>query len=229
MSKPYLPIRIVIADDHEMVREGLQIMASKMDEIEIIGEAASGEELVTIISKLQPDVVLVDIKMPKYSGVEATRIIKKQFPHIGIIALSSFDEESLIMDMLNAGARGYLLKNASKQEITEAVKAVYRDQSYYCKDINQKLAQMIARGGQLSNHGLPAFTPRELDVIHMICQEYSSKQIASALKLKTRTIERYRDTIMQKMDVRNAAGVVKFAIKHGLYNPSSEKKTDLPF
>jgi DNA-binding NarL/FixJ family response regulator len=224
MSKPYLQIKILIADDHEMVREGLQIMASKIDEIEIIGEASNGEELVLLTKKLQPDVVMVDVKMPKYNGIEATKLIKTEFPHIGIIALSSFDEESLVMDMLNAGARGYLLKNASKQEITEAVKAVYQDQPYYCKDINLKLAQMIAKGGQFIHHKTHDFTQREIEVIKMICQEYSSKQIAAALNLKTRTIERYRDAIMQKMDVRNAAGVVKFAIKQGIYNPSTEKR-----
>ena len=144
MSKPYLQIKIVIADDHEMVREGLQIMASKIEDIEIIGEASNGEELVILTRRLMPDVVMVDVKMPRYSGVEATRLIKQEFPHIGVIALSSYDEESLVLDMLNAGAKGYLLKNASKHEITEAVKSVYRDEPYYCKDIQQKLAQMIA-------------------------------------------------------------------------------------
>jgi DNA-binding NarL/FixJ family response regulator len=229
MSKPYLQIKILIADDHEMVREGLQIMASKIEEIEIIGEASNGEELILLTKKLQPDVVMVDVKMPRYNGIEATKLIKTEFPHIGIIALSSFDEESLVMDMLNAGAKGYLLKNASKQEITEAVKAVYHDQPYYCKDINLKLAQMIAKGGQFPHHRNHDFTEREIEVIKMICQEYSSKQIAAVLHLKTRTIERYRDAIMQKMDVRNAAGVVKFAIKQGIYNPSTEKRPDSPF
>jgi DNA-binding NarL/FixJ family response regulator len=219
MSTPYIKIKILIADDHEMVREGLQIMISKIDEIEIIGEARNGEELVALTKKLQPDVILVDVKMPKCNGIEATKIIKKEYPHVGIIALSSFDEESLIMDMMNAGAKGYLLKNASKQELTAAIKAAYRDEVYYCKDINLKLAQMIAKGGSYLNfQKKEMFTQRELQVIELVCKGLSSKQIASELDLKTRTVERYRETIMDKMNVDNAAGVVLYAVSNGLYS-----------
>jgi DNA-binding NarL/FixJ family response regulator len=224
MTTPYIKIKTLIADDHEMVREGLQVMVNKIAEIEIIGEASNGEELIILTRKLCPDVILMDVKMPRCNGVEATKIIKKEFPHIGIIALSSFDEESLIVDMLNAGAKGYLLKNASKQEITAAIKAAYKDEAYYCKDVNLKLAQMIARGGYYVDpkKHQPVFTERELQVIEMICNGLSSKQIASALNLRTRTIERYRDTIMDKMDVKNAAGVVLYAVTNGLYSKNKK-------
>jgi DNA-binding NarL/FixJ family response regulator len=224
MTTPYIKIKTLIADDHEMVRKGLQVMVNKIAEIEIIGEASNGEELIILTRKLCPDVILVDVKMPRCNGVEATKIIKKEFPHIGIIALSSFDEESLIVDMLNAGAKGYLLKNASKQEITAAVKAVYKDEAYYCKDVNWKLAQMIAKGGYYVDpkKRRPVFTERELQVIEMICDGSSSKQIANALNLRTRTIERYRDTIMDKMDVKNAAGVVLYAVTNGLYSKNKK-------
>lgn len=224
MGTTYLPIRILIADDHEMVREGLQIIMAKVKEVEVIGEAANGEEVVLKTRQLQPDVVLMDAKMPKCTGVEATKIIKTEFPHIGVIALSSYDEESLVMDMLNAGARGYLLKNASKEEITEAIKTVYRDEPYYCKDVNLKLAEIVSRGGYSSRQRLEnLFTETERKIIQLICEEYSSKQIASVLNLKTRTIERYREDIMEKMGVMNVAGLVRFAIKKGLYE-SGERK-----
>jgi two-component system, NarL family, response regulator NreC len=193
-------------------------MISKIDEIEIIGEARNGEELVALTKKLQPDVVLVDVKMPKCNGIEATKLIKQEYPHIGVIALSSFDEESLIMDMMNAGAKGYLLKNASKQEITAAVIAAYRDEVYYCRDVNLKLAQMIAKGGSYLNFKKEIFTNRELAVIELVCGGLSSKQIASELNLKTRTVERYRETIMEKMNVNNAAGVVLYAVSNGIYS-----------
>jgi len=224
MNTPYIKIKTLIADDHEMVREGLQIMIKKIDEIEIIGEASNGEELIVLTRKLGPDVILMDIKMPKCNGVEATKIIKKEFPHIGIIALSSFDEESLIMDMLNAGAKGYLLKNASKQEIMAAIKAAYKDEAYYCMDVNLKLAQIVARGGHYIDpkKQRPFFSARELQVIEMICDGLPSKQIANVLNLKTRTIERYRDTIMNKMNVNNAAGVVLYAVTNGLYSKNKK-------
>lgn len=213
-----MTIRIIIADDHHVVREGLDVMIKKIGDIEIVAEAATGEELVQLTRRHLPDVILTDVKMPKMDGIQATAIIKKEFPHIGVIALSSFDEESLIMDMIRAGAKGYLLKNASKQEISDAVKTVYRDEPYYCKHIKGKVSEMVARGGPLrqKNHPRNLFTERELEVIALICEGLSSKQIADQLKLKTRSIERYRDTIMSKMDVKNAAGVVTYAFTHRL-------------
>lgn len=221
MNHPYSKIRVLIADDHEMVREGLQAMLNKISDIEVIGEACNGAELIELSKKLKPDVILTDVKMPKTDGVEATRIIKKEMPHIGVVALSSFDEESFITDMINAGAKGYLLKNAAKVELLEAIRAAYRDENYYCRHTNIKLAKMIAKGGaSASASRMETFTERELQVIEMICKGFSSKEIARELNLKTRTIERYRDAIMSKMEVKNAAAVVLYAVEHGLYKKS---------
>ena len=106
MSEPYITLRVVIADDHQMVREGLQLMLAGIKGVEVVGEARNGEELLHVTRRSKPDIVMVDVKMPKLNGIEATRLIKTEFPQIGVIALSSFDEESLIMDMLQAGAKG---------------------------------------------------------------------------------------------------------------------------
>jgi DNA-binding NarL/FixJ family response regulator len=219
MNQPYNRIRVLICDDHEMVREGLQVILKKIPELEVVGEASGGQTLLTATRRLLPDVILTDVRMPDMSGVEATRLIKQQWPHIGIIALSSFDEESLILDMLNAGAKGYLLKNASKQELTEAVQAAYRDEPYYCRHTNQKLSSLLVRGHlqEGRSHIRNLFTERERQVIELICEGLSSKEIAARLELKTRTVERYRDAIMSKMEVRNAAAVVRFAVENGLY------------
>lgn len=225
MTHPYIRIKVVIADDHEMVREGLQLMISKIDELEVVGEAMNGEHLIAITRTLKPDVIIMDVKMPKCNGVEAAKIIKKEFPQIGIVALSSFDEESLILDMLNAGAKAYLMKNAGKEEITAAVKAAYKDETYYCKDVHIKLANIIARGGTYleAKRVRDQFKERELEIIQMICDGFSSKQIGQRLGLKPRTIERYRDTIMEKMEVNNAAGLVMYAFKHGIYQPPENR------
>lgn len=216
-----MTLRIILADDHEMVREGLVAMLKKLADIEIVAEASNGEELVRLTRQLAPDVVLTDVKMPKLDGIQATTLLKKEFPHIGVVALSSYDEESLVMDMLKAGARGYLLKNASKKELHEAIRTVYRDETYCCKHIKGKISALVARGGALQKSPRDLFTPRELQVIPLICQGLSSKQIADQLHLKARSIERYRDNIMHKMDVKNAAGVVSFAYKHGLCRPAT--------
>jgi DNA-binding NarL/FixJ family response regulator len=225
MSNPYLKLRLVIADDHEMVREGLQLLLKKISSLEVVGEASNGEELVAVTRTLKPDVLLIDVKMPKCNGTEATKVIKEEFPHIGIVALSSFDEEHLIMDMLNAGAKGYLLKNAGADEILAAVQAAYKDEAYYSKEINLKLAQMVSHSGLLDNNKKKPrlFNDTELEIITMVCDGFSSKQIANVLHLKARTIERYRDAIMEKMDVKNAAGVVMYAIKNDLYKGTGQK------
>jgi DNA-binding NarL/FixJ family response regulator len=225
MKHAYCKIKVLIADDHELVREGLQVMLKKIDEIELVGEVTNGEELVRQTRILRPDVILTDVKMPRMDGREATRQIKNEFPHIGVIALSSFDEEDLIMDMLSAGAKGYLLKNAGKKELTDAIKAAYKDEPYYCAHTNLKLSQMISRGSNRfgKRKTEEGFTERELEVIKFICEGLTSKEIASKLDLKTRTVERYRDSIMEKMEVRNAAGVVLYAVQNGICASSVQK------
>ena len=220
-----MQLRVIIADDHEMVREGLEVIIGKIADVEIVGTASNGEDLLRLTRSLLPDVVLTDVKRPKMDGIQATRILKQEFPHIGVIALSSYDEERLMTDILKAGAKGYLLKNASRTELAEAIKAVYKDEPYYCRLTRAKLGQIVTRGGQLlQENKADLFTARELEVIHYVCEGLSSKQIADRLHLKTRSVERYRDSIMSKMEVNNAAGVVMYAVTHGLYKPVTEKK-----
>jgi DNA-binding NarL/FixJ family response regulator len=219
MSNHYLPIRIVLADDHEIFRDGFRVMLKKQPGVELVGEAADGEELIKLVEELQPDVVVTDIKMPKLDGIKAAKMITKKYPHIGVISLSMFDEENLIIDMLEAGAKGYLLKNAHKDEIIAAVEAVYRDQTYYCNHTSRKLTKMIAESSFNPNRRphRPEFTEREILVMKFICQELSNREIAMNLKLSVRTIEGYREKIQEKISARNTAGIVVYAIKNSIY------------
>ena len=219
MNNHYLPIRIVLADDHEIFRDGFRVMLKKQPGVELVGEAADGEELIKLVEELQPDVVVTDIKMPKLDGIKATTMITKKHPHIGVISLSMFDEENLIIEMLEAGAKGYLLKNAHKNEIIAAVEAVYRKQVYYCNHTSRKLTRMIAESSFNPNHRpqKPEFTEREILVMRFICQELSNREIAMNLKLSVRTIEGYREKIQEKISARNTAGIVVYAIKNSIY------------
>ena len=219
MSNQYLPISIVLADDHEIFRDGFRVMLKKQTGVNLIGEAENGEELLKTVEELQPDVVITDIKMPKLDGIGATKIITKKFPHIGVISLSMFDEENLIIDMLEAGAKGYLLKNAHKDEIIAAVEAVHNDQTYYCNHTSRKLTKMIADSSFNPNRRAvkPEFSDKELNVMRLVCQEFSNKEIALQLKLSVRTIEGYRDKIQEKINARNTAGIVVYAIKNRIY------------
>jgi DNA-binding NarL/FixJ family response regulator len=213
------PIRVVLADDHEIFRDGFKTLLKKQQDFEVVGEAENGRDLVTITKELQPDIVVTDIKMPVLDGIEATKSLIKHAPGLGIIALSMFDEEFLIVDMLEAGARGYLLKNAQKEEIFEAIRAVYNNETYYCNKTSSKLAQMIAKSGYNPYHKKQRvdFSERELEIMRLICQEYSNKEIGEKLFISTRTVEGHRNKIQEKIKARNMAGIIIYAVKHGIY------------
>jgi len=212
-------IKIIIADDHEIFRDGLKLMLSKYPEIIILGEACNGKELIQLTQELQPDVVVTDIKMPVMDGIEAVKKLQEQFPHIGVIALSMFDEDDLIIDMLEAGAKGYLLKNSDKHEIIEAIKTVYQQNPYYCKSTSNKLVKMIARStfNPYARKDKVEFSDREKQIIALICEENTNKEIGEKLFLSSRTVEGYRMKIQEKMGVKNSVGIVVYAMKHGLY------------
>jgi DNA-binding NarL/FixJ family response regulator len=183
----------------------------------VIAEAADGRQLVEMTERLNPDVVVTDIKMPGIDGIQATKMLTEKFPAVNVIALSMFDDENLIVDMLEAGARGYLLKNAHKTEIIEAIKAVHHHEIYYCNHTTRKLAALIAKSKFTPNQPKPQFTDKEIEIIQLICQEYSNKEIATQLHIGPRTIESYRERIMEKMNVRNTAGIVVYAIRKNIY------------
>lgn len=214
------PIRVVLADDHEIFRDGFRVMLKKQPLIELIGQAANGQELLDQVSSLKPDVVVTDIKMPVMDGIEATRRLIKENADLGVIALSMFDEENLIMDMLDAGAKGYLLKNAHKNEIFEAIKTVHKKDIYYCNHTSARLISMLAK----SNHNKQKkevkinFTDKEIEIIKMICGEKSTKEIAQQLFLSVRTVEKYRERIQEKIDAKNMVGVVLYAVRNGIYS-----------
>ncbi|MBA2328782.1 MAG: response regulator transcription factor [Flavisolibacter sp.] len=219
MNLPAITIKVLLADDHELFRDGFKMLIKKQQDIEIIGEAENGRELVNFAKELKPDVIVTDIKMPVLDGIEATKTLTKQFPGIGIIALSMFDDEFLIVDMLEAGAKGYLLKNAQKEEIFEAIRSVYNNETYYCNKTSTRLAQMIAKSGFNPYHKKQRvdFSERELEIMRLICQEYSNKEIGEKLFISTRTVEGHRNKIQDKIKAKNMAGIIIYAVKHGIY------------
>ena len=214
----YAPIRVAMADDHEFFREGFHVLAKKQADIEMVGEAENGQELLELVQEVKLDVVVTDIKMPKMDGIEVAKSLTQTHPHISIIALSMFDEDNLIIDMLEAGARGYLMKN-SQQQVFDAIRTVYKDESYYCHNTSNKLARMIAQSKFNPYKKMPApeFNDREIDIIQLICKEFSNKEIAAQLYLSVRTIEGYRDKILEKICAKNTAGIVIYAIKSGIF------------
>jgi two-component system, NarL family, response regulator NreC len=211
-------IKVIIADDHEIFRDGLVMLLKSIEGIELVGEAKNGEELVNLVLKRVPDIVLTDIKMPKLDGIQAAKKILYKHSHIGIIALTMFEEGEQILEMIEAGAMGYLIKNASKEEMEDAIFTVHNNMNYYCKQTSAKIAKLIAAKGFHPNNRQEraTFKEVELDIIRLICAGATSKEIGEKVVLSYRTIEGYRAKIQEKMQVENAAGIIKYAIKHNL-------------
>ncbi len=214
-------IKVVIADDHEIFRDGLKLMLQKQADIDVIAEACDGRELIAMVKQTLPDVIITDVKMPHLDGVAATKHLTEYYPSIGIIALTMFDEEDLIIDMLEAGAKGYLLKNADKTEIIEAVHTVANNEPHYCRLTSQKLASMVAKSKFNLNQKKekPEFNEREQEIIRYICEGLTNKEIGEKIFLSVRTIEGLRLKIVEKMNVKNTAGIIVYAIREHLYTP----------
>lgn len=213
------PITIIIADDHAVYLEGLNSVLQTTKDIKVVAEAHNGEDLVQRVKKFRPDVVLTDIIMPLKDGIAATKEIIEQYPATNIIALSVSDEDSYIIDMIEAGASGYLLKNSEKHEIVDAIHTVYKHGTYYCKNTTNKLSKIILKSRSNSYHTIkqPVLNDLELKIITLLCQEKTSKEIATELFISCRTVESWRMKIEQKLGVRNTPGIIIYAIKTGIF------------
>jgi DNA-binding NarL/FixJ family response regulator len=207
-----------MADDHELVRDGFAAMIEINKEFELVGQASNGEFLVSLVRQYQPDVVVTDIQMPVMSGLEATGIIKKQFPDMPIIAMSMYDENYSIMEMLSAGATGYIAKNSGKQVIYEAIRAAYTGENYYCRNISEKLTALItSRRFDPRNLQVLDFNATELRVIRLICEGLESSEISEKLSLSPVTLKKMRLEIMSKTDSKSSVQLMHFALKNGIF------------
>jgi len=194
------------------------------EEIELTGEAANGQKLIELVAENTPDVVLTDLMMPEMDGIEAIRKMKNA-GFTKCIALSTFDNDRLIMEALEAGAKGYITKNAQKGEIIEAIKLVNQSVFYYCKSTSSRLARMIgvSEFNPYAKAQTQLFTQEETDIIRLICKEKTSEEIAKILFMGKRNVERIRTRILSKMDVKTAAGVVMYAIKNSIIDVDLER------
>lgn len=215
------PIRVMIADDHSMFKEGLHLLLRHYPHLQVIGEAPDGAVLLKMIEKDVPDIVITDIQMPIMTGIEVTKVISEKYPSIKTIALTMYEDEHHVVDMMDAGAKGYLRKNATKEELANAIQVVYEGATYFCNSTSIVLSKMLA--GSKINHFRKLkevhFNENEVEIIRLICEEYASKHIAGMTKLTQRTVEKYRNQIMEKIGAKNVVGIVIYAIKNGMYKP----------
>jgi DNA-binding NarL/FixJ family response regulator len=213
------PVRIVVADDHSIFREGLQLLLKKEKTIELAGEAADGDALLALIAAAEPDVVVTDIDMPGKNGIEVTRILKQSHPSIGVIALTMFGEEHLVVDMMEAGANGYVLKESKKEEIIQAILTASEGGSYFCERTSMQLSKLLATSKTNRQEETIAFSETEITIMRLICEQKQNKEIADELELAVKTVEKLRTRILEKTKSANLVGVAIYAIKHGYYTP----------
>jgi DNA-binding NarL/FixJ family response regulator len=212
-------IKVIIADDHDLYRDGLRMLLEKDKDIEVIGEAANGKQLVELVKQNPPDVVLTDLIMPGVDGVAAIKeIFKTGFTRI--ITLSTFDSEHLIVEALEAGALGYILKNAQKGEIIEAIKTINDFRPYYCRSTSSRMARLVGQSkfNPYTKEKLDLFSEKEKEIIRLVCEEKSSEEIGKILFMSKRTVDGIRAKILSKMNVKTVAGVAIYAIKNGIYH-----------
>jgi DNA-binding NarL/FixJ family response regulator len=211
-------IRIAIADDSSIFRDGLKVGLARDDNFELVLETANGEELVAGIERISVDVILMDLKMPGMDGMEATKVIRRHWEHIKILAVTMYDDEKFIIHLMENGANGYLLKNANSAEISRAIYCVCEN-GYYFNDLVNKvlLKKLVARVNLTPSfrHDID-LTERELQVLHLICEEKTNVEIGQMIFLSSRSVEGIRQRLIEKVGARNTAGLVLFAVKNGI-------------
>jgi DNA-binding NarL/FixJ family response regulator len=210
-------IRILVADDHTLFREGMRALLNPIPDLEIIGEAATGEEVVAQTHKLQPDVVLMDLQMPDLNGIEATRQILKANPRVCIIAVTMFEEDESVFAAMRAGARGYVLKDADRAEILSVIRTAHRGEAYFGAEVAKRLMGFFS-GSQSTapSQAFPELTARELEVLTLIAQGRSNVEIASRLFLSPKTVSNHISSIFTKLQVADRAQAIVRARDAGL-------------
>jgi len=211
-------ITVFLADDHAVVRDGLRSLLDAQPDIKVIGDAADGREAVRLVKQLYPNVVVMDIAMPELNGIEASREIHEACPSTQIIILSMYSTTEHIARALQAGARGYLLKESAGSEVVDAIRSVQDNQHYLSQKILDKLLDVYGnqRYAVEAQGPLERLSPREREVLQLVVEGKSNADIADILSLSIKTVETYRSRLMHKLDITNIPGLVKFAIQHGL-------------
>ncbi len=212
-----MSIAIILADDHNIMREALRVLLEKESDMEVVGEAADGQSTLRLAQEKRPDVVIMDISMPGLNGIEATRKITANVSGVKVIALSAYSDRRFIFHMFKAGASGYLLKDCLFEELAAAIRAVARKQIY----VSPKIADVVVKDfiRRSLKDDLTVFsilTDREREVLQLLSEGQTTKRIASLLKVSVKTIETHRQHIMDKLDIRSIAGLTKYALREGL-------------
>jgi len=208
-------IRVLIVDDHTLVRDGIRALLALVADVEVVGEAANGKEALEKVKGLAPDVVLMDLAMPIMSGLEATRRIRREFPGIRVLALTQYDDSEYVIPIIEAGACGFVTKMAAFSELAAAIQAAYRGESYLSPSaaaaLVEECQQKITADGEQDPYQL--LTDREREVLKLVVEGHTAREIAEMLVVSPKTVEWYKTSLMNKLNIHNRTDLIKFAIR----------------
>ncbi len=205
---------VFLVDDHQLFREGLKLLLSNISFIGDVFEASNGQEFLDALETVMPDIIFMDIEMPVLNGIETTKTAIEEYPDIRIIALSMYGDEQYFTKMINAGVKGFILKNSGIQEVENAIMYVLSDKTYFSQEIVTALVQSHSRKKKLSKSG--ELSKREVEVLFNICKGYSNQEIADMLFISKRTVDKHRENLLFKTRSKNTAGLVMYAIQSGI-------------
>jgi two-component system response regulator NreC len=208
-------IRVLIVDDHTLVRDGIKALLALATDIEVVGEAANGMEALEKVKEFAPDVVLMDLAMPIMGGLEATRRIRKEFAGTKVLALTQYDDADYVVPVIEAGAQGFITKMSAFSELATAIQAVYRGESYLSPSAATALVEefQVKRGNEGEKDPYRQLTNREREVLKLLAEGYTAREIADMLVVSPKTVEWYRTSLMEKLNIHNRADLIKFAIR----------------
>jgi DNA-binding NarL/FixJ family response regulator len=211
-------IRVLVTDDHAIVRDGICALLALTGDIEAVGEATNGREALEMVTRLSPDIVLMDIVMPLMDGLEATRRIRKEFPETKVIVLTQYEDKEYVLPVIEAGASGFISKAAASSELTSAIRSVYRGDSFLSPSIARLLVEdyrQIAREGK-SKDTSEQLTNREREILKLLAEGHSTREIARILVISPKTVERHKTNLMAKLDIHNRLDLFKYALRKGI-------------
>lgn len=212
-------ITLILVDDHQLVRDGIKALLHGTDDIEIIGEASCGKELFELLNTLKPDLLIMDISLPEISGIEITRTLGRDFPGIKILMLSMYNSEDFILNSIKAGAKGYLPKNTSRNELLEAIYAIHSGEDFFSESVSKLMLKSYVRMAteddeKSQEKSNPSLTSREIEVLKLYVEGFINKEISDKLDISIRTVETHKNHIMRKLGLKSTVEMVKFAIRN---------------